>query len=84
MNDLYVISRYNDKYHFIPMDDDEKKCIFKCGEYYRVGFDKPEDTEYLFVDPSGGPFIEPGFKVDENHVVKSISKHPKGIMVEFE
>lgn len=81
---LKVTSRYGDEYHFMPIDEDGKKYIFKCGDYYRVGFDNPDDVEYAFVDPSGGPFISPGYKIDDNHIVKSISKHQKGLLIEFE
>lgn len=81
---LKVLSRYNDEYHFVPVDEEGKKYILKCSDYYRVGFKYPDDTEYDFVDPPGGPFITKGFKVDDTHIVKSISKSQKGIMIEFE
>lgn len=59
---------------FIPQDG-----------YYRLGFNGKEEEGYDFVDPSGGPFIQAGRKLNcINKVVKSITKSEDGIVIEFE
>lgn len=40
--------------------DEEHKWVL---EYMRVGYDNENSTEYSFIDPSGGPFITPGYEV---------------------
>lgn len=54
--------------------------------YYRLGLSGKEEDGYDFVDPSGGPFIKVGTKLNNiNKVVKSIYKSDnKGIIIEFE
>lgn len=59
---------------FVPSDD-----------YYRLGLNEDEKDCFAFVDPSGGPFIQAGRKLDcINKVVKSIIKSKDGIVIEFE
>lgn len=59
---------------FVPSDD-----------YYRLGLNEDEKDGFAFVDPSGGPFIQAGRKLDcINKVVKSIIKSKDGIIIEFE
>lgn len=82
MKEIEVLSRYNDKYKLTPLND--KQYLFECGEYVRVGYDKPDDKEYLYVDPSGGPFVSKGYKFDDDHIVKRVFQHEKGIAIEFE
>lgn len=82
MKEIKVLSRYNDEYKLIPLTD--KQYLFKCGDYVRIGFDGVNEEEYEFVDPSGGPFISEGYKFDDDHIVKRIFKHDKGIAIEFE
>lgn len=51
----------------------------------RLGFNGKEEESYDFVDPSGGPFIQAGRKLNYiNKVVKSITKSKDGIVIEFE
>ena len=82
MKEIEILSRYNDRYKLIPLND--KQYLLECGVYVRVGFDEVNKEDYHFVDPSGGPFISKGYKVDDNHIVKRIFRHEKGIAIEFE
>lgn len=84
MKEIEVISRYNDRYKLIPLND--KQYLFDCGnsDYIRVGYDKPDDEEYLFVDPPGGPYISKGYKFNEDLIVKRVFRHDKGIAIEME
>lgn len=47
---------------------------------YRCGIIENNPDEYSFIDPSGGPFIVPGYEIN-GHKVKSIYK---GGIIEFE
>ena len=60
---------------FIPQDD-----------YYRLSFNGKEEDGYDFVDPSGGPFISVGTKLESlNKVVKSIKRDNNNrVIIEFE
>lgn len=82
MKEIEVLSRYNDKYKLIPLE--EKIYLFECGKYVRAGFNEGEEDTYKFVDPSGGPFVSKGYKFDDDHIVKRIFKHDKGIAIEME
>ena len=46
---------------------------------YRVGF---EDDKILYVDPSGGPFLEPGVSIG-NKKVKSL-RYAQMVLIELE
>lgn len=46
---------------------------------YRVGFDK---DDILYIDPSGGPFIEKGTKIG-NKKVKNL-RYAKMVLIELE
>lgn len=82
MKEIEVLSRYNDKYKLIPLND--KTYLFDCGEYIRVGFNENDENNYDFVDPSGGPFVSKGYKFDDDHIVKRVFRHEKGIAIEME
>lgn len=60
-----------------------KKYKLICQLNVRVGIIEDDPDSYSFIDPSGGPFITPGFEVD-GHKVKSIRKGEEGFIVEFE
>lgn len=59
---------------------DDKKYRLKTPFCYRTGFESDNPDIITFIDPSGGPFITPGFEVD-GHKVKAIHKHA---IIEFE
>lgn len=82
MKEIEVLSRYNDRYKLIPLSD--KEYLFDCGEYVRLGFNEEDNGNYDFVDPSGGPCVEKGYKFDNVHIVKRIFRHEKGIAIEME
>ena len=49
-------------------------------EYCRIGF-KEGDKEIEFVDPSGGPFLSVGQRLDKTHVIESIISTNNGIVI---
>lgn len=61
---------------------DENSLRYKLDTEYnvRVGIIKDDPTQYSFIDPSGGPFIEVGSKI-EGHTVKAIYDD---LTIEFE
>ena len=77
-NEIHRLERIGESnshlFLFVPADD-----------YYRVGLKEEGKDDYDFVDPSGGPFIKAGCKLNcINKVVKSITKSKDGITIEFE
>lgn len=61
-------------------EEDSLKYKLESKFYYRAGIIEDNPDEYSFIDPSGGPFITVGSKID-GHVVKAIYK---GGIIEFE
>lgn len=78
-------SRYRgDENYLIRIGDSSSKRFMLHTDYnYRVGLIDGNPDIYDFVDPSGGPFIQKGTKI-EGSIVKSISKGNEGIIIEFE
>jgi len=62
------INRYNDTISFERIDID--KFIMSGGKYLRFGWDSEKDVSkqrYIFVDPSGGPYISEGMTMGYIH-----------------
>lgn len=81
-------NRYRDRYWFEPVDGKPKH--FKvCGklEYWRYGGQEGEPTVDMsnlgFADPSGGPFMDKGFKFDGG-VAKRIYVEGQDLFIEVE
>ena len=68
-------NRYGDRYEFVRIDDNTYTIEgdLKHWRYGgREGQDRIDLADLGFVDPSGGPFIELGMKI-EGRAIKSIS-----------
>lgn len=61
-------------------DEDSLMYTLKTNFNYRAGVAEDDDSYYTFIDPSGGPFITPGYEI-EGHKVKTIHR---GGIIEFE
>lgn len=64
----------------VQLEDNPLKFKLKTKHNYRIGFENDSKEECTFIDPSGGPFIAVGSKI-EGHTVKAIYKDGT---VEFE
>ena len=84
---IVLQSRYRDR-HRLDRIGQEDSCLYLFvpqDDWYRVGYKgDTDDKDYQFVDPSGGPFVEKGYKFDDDHIVKKVFKHEKGIAIEME
>ena len=62
-------NRYNDQYKFIKHSDNSYELEGDLN-YFRTGFkDSPDDI--IFIDPSGGPFLQiNSFSIDDQKVTK--------------
>lgn len=61
-------------------DESSNKYRLETQLNYRCGIIEDNPDEYSFIDPSGGPFMTPGYEIN-GHKIKSI--HSGGI-IEFE
>ena len=52
------INRYNDKIVFNKID--ENTIELSGFEFFRTGYNSDEDNKILFIDPSGGPYLQVG------------------------
>lgn len=74
-------SRGGEDNRLIRVGDESSKRYKLKANLYRVGFnDNPGEHKKIFIDPSGGPFMEIGSEI-EGHKIKAI--HDEGI-IEFE
>ena len=68
-------NRYGDEYEFVKVDENTFKIVGDL-KYWRFGGkegqEHVDDNDLGFVDPSGGPFISIGYKI-EGRPVKHIS-----------
>lgn len=67
-NLITIHNRYGNPIEFNRID--ENRFIMSGGQWIRMGFDanvKPEENKYLFVDPSGGPYISQGMSMGYIH-----------------
>lgn len=61
-------NRYNDVITITRLEED--KFLVQGGKYYRYGWDSEDDLvakRYIFVDPSGGPYISQGMTMGYIH-----------------
>jgi len=61
MESVTYSNRHNDKIVFTRIE--ENKFLMQGGQYMRFGWNSNEDIEkkrYIYVDPSGGPYISKG------------------------
>lgn len=58
----------------------ENSYILATPLSYGVGF---EDDKILYIDPSGGPFLQPGVFVGNKKKVKSL-RYAKMVLIELE
>ena len=67
-NTIYK-NRYGDQYQFTKHSDNSYKLEGNL-KYFRHGFkDNPDDI--IFIDPSGGPFLEiKSFSIDDQIITK--------------
>lgn len=85
MEKIELKSRYGD-IHILEKIEDKKYKFLPSDNYMRCGL-TDDKNKYHFVDPSGGPFISVGNKLEEaNAVVKSIEymEDIKATVVTFE
>lgn len=78
-------NRYGDEYDFIPVNENtyEFKHSSKYARY--GGLENSVDMNSLgFVDPSGGPFVSPGFDIRGRKVTKIYISEEKKILLEVE
>ena len=79
-------NRYGDEYHFTKISDN-LYMIEGDLKYWRFGGKEGQehidDSDLGFVDPSGGPFISMGYKI-EGRSVKRISLEGESILFEVE
>lgn len=66
--EIKIKSRYNDIHTLKRLGDEDSKLYELKTEFsYRMGMsDNP--NECTFIDPSGGPFITPGFEIEGNKI----------------
>lgn len=81
-SEIQLSSRYGEDNRLVRIGgEDSLKYQLKTSiDTYRAGIIEGNPDEYSFIDPSGGPFITIGSKI-EGHKVKAIHK---GGIVEFE
>jgi hypothetical protein len=79
-------NRNGTEYHFQKIDE-QLYTIVGDLDYWRYGGKEGQETvDYAdlgFVDPSGGPFISAGYKINGYSVVR-ISTSPSGEKIYFE
>lgn len=76
---IKLYSRYEPKYLY-KVSDNPLQYELKTLEYLRIGFKEGSDNECTFIDPSGGPMLSLGDKI-EGLIIKNI--YSNGI-IEFE
>jgi len=79
-------NRYGNEYNFEKVAENTYKIVGDL-DYWRFGGKEGQegvDTNDLgFVDPSGGPFISPGYIIEGRKVIR-ISSKIEGIFFEVE
>lgn len=65
-------------------EEGSKRYRLKTEFSFRCGLIDDDPNKYSFVDPSGGPFMQIGSKV-EDQTIKAITFEPGfGVVIEFE
>jgi hypothetical protein len=66
-------NRYGDEYSFEKLSDNTYRIVGEL-KYWRYGGkegqEQVDDNDLGFVDPSGGPFIAIGYKIEDRAVTK--------------
>jgi hypothetical protein len=79
-------NRYGDEYSFEKVAENTYKIVGDLS-YWRFGGKEGQEgideSDLGFVDPSGGPFIAPGYEIEGSKVVR-ISSNNEGIFFEVE
>lgn len=80
-SEIKLDSRYGEVNKLVRVGN-ENSLRYKLDTEFnvRVGVIKDNPSQYSFIDPSGGPFIEVGSKI-EGHTVKAIYDD---LTIEFE
>lgn len=77
-------NRYGNEYNFEKISEDVYTIVGDLS-YWRFGGKEGQDSidenDLGFVDPSGGPFISPGYVIEGRKVVR-ISSNDRGIFFE--
>lgn len=77
-------NRYGNEYNFEKISEDVYTIVGDLS-YWRFGGKEGQDgideNDLGFVDPSGGPFISPGYVIEGRKVVR-ISSNDRGIFFE--
>ena len=77
-------NRYGNEYNFEKISEDVYTIVGDLS-YWRFGGkegqDNIDENDLGFVDPSGGPFISPGYVIEGRKVVR-ISSNDRGIFFE--
>ncbi len=70
LDKIHLYNRYDDNIYLQHYKNDDwlLKGDDGCLQYVRVGFN--EDKSICFVDPSGGPFLSIGTKVNDKVITK--------------
>ena len=82
-------NRYGVEYHYEKVSDNTFKFVMEeSGMQYmryggREGQDAPDMNDLGFFDPSGGPFVGIGSKIESGAVTRIMSTD-EGILVEIE
>lgn len=72
MGNIEIINRYKEKIVFEEVESHRFKL--KSMPYCRVGYSDEKMQTIAFVDPSGGPFISIGSKLDFEHEIVHIDE----------
>lgn len=85
MKEKYIINARDGLKHSLERigEEDSKQYRLISQFSVRVGIIDDDPDSYSFIDPSGGPFITPGYEIDKNKV-KSIKRGDIGFIIEFE
>jgi hypothetical protein len=79
-------NRYGNEYNFEKVAENTYKIVGELS-YWRFGGKEGQNemdfTDLGFVDPSGGPFIAPGYVIEGRKVIR-ISSKDENILFEVE
>ena len=79
---IHLPNRYNERVCLIQLP--ESNVLYRLDvecPYLRIS--ENEDNTINFVDPSGGPFIDIGYKISNKRVVSKIYRDDKNIIIEL-
>jgi hypothetical protein len=82
-----VINRYGDEYRFVKVDENTYTIEGSLKHWRYGGKEGQEELDFSdlgFVDPSGGPFIGIGYKIDGKRVVRIRAYADDNLLFEVE